>query len=564
MKKKIYILGVLPLLILCACEKLDREVVTSLSKEKVSRSYDFVSFSVASVYYELPEGFFAVDGAMMASASDEAEHTLETSAIQKFNVGAWNAYDNPDDVWEKYYRAVRKSNQVLSIADSVNLDIYKLDPDPASQIVYKLRLAEITRWKNEVRLLKAYFYFELVKRYGGVPIIDSLFTLGDNFDQINRNTLAECIQYIVDECDSTANVLPLKSAAKDMGRVTKGTAFALKSRVLLYAASELFNDPSWASGYANPEYISLPSGDRSARWKAAADAAKSLIDLPGSGYTLSNDYPSLFKTFNNSELILVHRAAASNEFEIASYPVGFDYGRGGTTPSQNLVDAYEMADGSKFDWDNPAHSADPYANRDPRLGYSIITNYAMFKDRHIECFAGGKDGKGIPLATKTGYYLKKYVNEDIDLLTGTNSVHSWIIFRLAEIYLNCAEALNEYNPGDPDIFSYLNMVRQRPGVNMPEISSGLSQSEMREKIRNERRIELAFEDHRLWDLRRWMQASDKLSKPLKGVQITPVTDSTFNYNVINVENRSYENKMYFYPIPQTEIVLTGWPQNPLW
>ncbi len=563
MKNRNLILGALSLILLAACEKLDREFVTSLSEKQVSKSYDYISYTVASIYNELPSGFLPIDGAMMASASDEAEHTLETSAVQKFNVGAWNAYDNPDNVLEKYFRAIRKANQVLSMADSVNLDIYRLDPDPAAQIVYKNRVEEIKRWKYEVRLLKAYFYFELVKRYGGVPIIDNIFSLGDNFDQVNRNTLANCIQYITDECDSASSGLPIKYAIKDMGRVTKGTALALKSRVLLYAASDLYNDPAWATGFADPDLISLPSGNRNDRWKAAADAARAFIDSTGSEYALSSDYPSLFRTFNDPEMILVCRAAASNEFEIASYPVGFDLGRGGTNPSQNLVDAYEMADGAKFDWNNPPHSADPYANRDPRLGYSILTNYAMFKGRHIESFPGGKDGKGIPFATKTGYYIKKYVDENIDLLTGTSSVLSWIIFRLAEIYLNYAEALNEYSPGNPDIEIYLNMVRQRPGVDLPAVT-GLSQSEMREKIRNERRVELAFEDHRLWDLRRWMQASAELAKPLKGVEITTVTDSTFNYKVINVENRSFENMMYFYPIPQTEIVLTGWPQNPLW
>ena len=563
MKKRIYFVVVLPLVLFSACEKLDREFVTSLSEKQVSKSYDYVSYSVVNLYNDLPSGFLEVDGAMMASAGDEAEHTLETSAIQKFNVGAWNPYDNPDDVWDKYFRAIRKANQVLSIADSVNLDIYRLDPDPAAQIVYKNRVGEIKRWKYEVRLLKAFFYFELVKRYGGVPIIDNIFSLGDNFGQVSRNTLADCIQYISIECDSTATGLPVKYANKDLGRVTKGTALALKSRVLLYAASDLFNDPSWASGYADPEYISLPSGDRAARWRAAADAAKALIGLAGSEYALNSDYPSLFKTFNDKELILVSRAPASNDFEIASYPVGFDLGRGGTTPSQDLVDAYEMVDGSRFDWSNPAHAADPYSNRDPRLGYSILTNFALFKGRHAECYAGGKDGKGIPMATKTGYYLKKYVDENIDLLTGTSSVHSWIIFRLSEIYLNYAEALNECNPGNPDIEIYLNRVRQRPGVELPAVT-GLGQSEMREKIRNERRVELAFEDHRLWDLRRWMLASAVLSKPLRSVEVTPITDSTFLYQVIPVENRSFTNKMYFYPIPQTEIVLTGWPQNTLW
>jgi hypothetical protein len=393
-------------------------------------------------------------------------------------------------------------------------------------------------------------------------------TLDDDYKSIERNTLAECIKFISDECDSAALQLPVTYPTADLGHATRGAALALKSRVLLYAASDLYNTSSWAGGYSSPELISIGSGDRTARWQAAADAAKAVIDLAGTGYALTNNYVNLFKTFNNNELIFVQRNSASNSFERASYPIGYNLGNSGTTPSGNLVDAYEVKvdanTAEPFDWNNPAHAASPFANRDPRLGFSILLNNTTFKGRPVECWAGGLDGPGKDLSTRTGYYIYKYLDPNLDLLLNTTSVHSWILIRLAEVYLNYAEALNEAQPGHADISTYLNRVRQRSGVNMPPVASGLTQAEMREKIRHERRIELAFEDHRFWDVRRWMAGETYFNVPLRGIRITKNVDDSFGYQVINVESRGFEPKMYFYPIPQTEINITGWSQNPLW
>lgn len=274
---------------------------------------------------------------------------------------------------------------------------------------------------------------------------------------------------------------------------------------------------------------------------------------------------------------MARRSTPDNSFESASFPVGFDLGKSGTTPSQNLVDAYEMADGSKFDWSNPAEAAFPYANRDPRLYMTVITNNSAFGTgtiangggtgaRKVEIWKGGRDGKGIALATKTGYYMKKYTDESLNLLSGRTSVHSWILFRLPEMYLNYAEALNEYDAGNPDIKKYADLVRSRNGVNMPPLPSGLSQNEMRERIRNERRVEFAFEGQRFWDVRRWMEGPRYFGVPLQGVDITKTGADTFTYNKMNVENRVFSPSMYLYPIPQSEVVVSNGVliQNPLW
>ncbi len=547
-----------------ACEKFVQDDPTAFTEEIVRHSYEYTIARANSIYADLPDGMLYIDGAMMAAASDEAEHTLETSAIQKFNTGAWNAFDNPDNRWGHYYTGIRKANQFLETADSVNLDIYRLNPDPSAQNDYRNRLAEINRCKYEIRFLRAFFYFELIKRYGGVPLITHTISLDDDsYYQIQRNTLAECVQFVADECDSAAAILPVQYPAEELGRATAVAALALKSRLLLYAASELFNTPSWAGSYAHPELISLP-GDRQTRWKAAADAAKAVIDL--NARTLSSSYPDLFgaSNFNNQEVILARRNGQSNQFERASYPIGYDLGQSGTTPSQNLVDAYEMSDGTPFDWGNPAHATAPYENRDPRLTFSILTNNAPFKGRVIESWAGGRDGAGIEQSSRTGYYLSKYVNPNLDLLQNQAGVHSWVIFRLAEIYLNYAEALNEYDPGHPDIKYYVDRIRTRNGVDMPPLSAGLVQHAMRERIYHERQVEFAFEDHRFWDLRRWLQAPTYLGAPIRGVSIVK-NGTEFIYTPIQVENRVFEPKMYLYPIPQSELLVTqGWSQNPIW
>lgn len=567
MKQILSILFVAAVVGLSGCEDLERELVTDISEQQLIRSYDFTLLRLNSIYTDIPPGYLQIDGAMTASATDEAEHTLETSNVQKFNNGSWNAIDNPENLWPQFYRGIRKANQFLVATDSVNLDQFRLDPATTAQATYQSRLSDIRRWKYEARFLRAYFYFELVKRYGGVPLFTQALSIEQDFGTVKRNTLAECINYITAECDSAARNLPLTYPATDLSRATRGAALALKSRVLLYAASDLFNSTAWSGGYSNTELISLPAGDRAARWKMAADAAKAVIDLAGTGYALSTNYRNLFITnsYTQPEIIFSRRASASNEFERANYPIGYDLGNSGTAPSQNLVDAHEMSNGTRFDWNNPTHAANPYANRDPRLGLNIILNNTTYKGRAVEAWAGGRDGRGVVNATKTGYYLKKYVNENLNLLLNNTSVYSWNLFRLPEIFLNYAEALNEYAPGNADIKTFVDRVRTRTGVALPALPAGLSQADMRERIRNERRVELSFEDHRGWDVRRWLIGPQTLGAPLMGVDITRRTDGTFAYKPVEVEKRVFEPKMYLYPIPQGEINASkGLIQNPGW
>ena len=561
--KNIFLCSLGLLLVLGSCEKLDQEIRTNLEEHQVYHSYGSQIEYATSVYTALPTGFTRIGGAMLASATDEAEYTDETSNVHKFNVGSWVPIDNPDNIWGTSYNGIRRANNFLSTTDSIRWGGLILNPTPENQALYMARLAEINRMSFEVRFLRAYYYFELVKRYGGVPLLTESISIDTDVSDIQRATMAQCISFIVSECDEAAKVLPPTYIAAELGHATKGAALALKSRVLLYAASDLYNDPSWAGGYKNPELISL-TGDRKAKWQAAADAAKAVIDL--GVYSLSSNYQNLFKTFNDPEIIFTRRAGATNTFEKANFPIGYDLGRSGTAPTQDLVDAYEMANGKAITESGSGYDAmNPYALRDPRLGMTVITNNSTFKGRPVEAFTGGLDGKGVALATRTGYYLKKYVDENLNLLLNQTSVHSWHIFRLGEIYLNYAEALNEASPGHADIKLYVDKVRQRTGVKQPVLPAGLNQAEMRIRIRNERRVELAFEEHRMWDVRRWMQGETYLNRPIRAMDITQTSPGAFTYSVVNLENRVFQPKMYFYPIPQSELnIMQNWVQNPLW
>ena len=569
-KVKTILYGAALLLLVNACDSiLDREVVLSLTEDDVLTLYNNTQSRAVAIYNYLPSGFRCVVGAMMASASDEAEYTLETSSIQMFNVGSWNAKNNPDGgSWWNNFRGIYLVNHFLANSDNLDLEMYRLNPDDIGHEQYQNRLDNIKRWKYEVRFLRAYFYFELIKRYGGVLVITRPVEIGDSFP---RNTLDSCVNFIVKECDDIAWGLPVKyTEQENLGRATRGAVLALKSRVLLYAASDLFNSPEkWASGYANKDLISVKPIDRKERWKRAADAAKNVIDLTDAGYALSNNYQGVFRSYTDAEIILARRDGASNDFEKANYPVGYDLGNSGNTPSLNLLDDYEMLDGTAFDWNNKNHAANPYRGRDPRLAFTILSNMTKFNGRPVECWTGGRDGKGVPRATKTGQYLLKYIDPELNLLEGRTSVHTWVLIRLAEVYLNYIEALNEYQPAHSDIKIYYNKIRQREGIKMPELPDGLDQDAVRQKIRHERRIELAFEDHRLWDARRWMIAADNekgkgvLNIPLRGLEILN-RGGVPSYTPIEIEKRNFEPKMYLYPIPQGDLDIAGWSQNPLW
>ncbi|MFC2516020.1 MAG: RagB/SusD family nutrient uptake outer membrane protein [Prevotella sp.] len=534
---------------------LDREEDSFIDKTATFDSYNRTKQYLTYAYTLLPDGLnrFSRE-AMLASATDDAEFAIESAEIQQFNNGSWNALNNPDDVWNRYYSGISKCCTLLENTNHVNLDISRLDPD--KQVEYANSLKDIRMWRAEARFLRAYFHFELLKRYGPIPIVTSTLSINGNYENTPRPTMKEVVDFIAKECDIAADTLeltPWRNVNDAFGRATKGAALALKSRLLLYAASPLYVDFGDTNEANKPTDIAM--------WKSAADAAKAVIDL--NQYELASSYADLFKNdFQNKEYIFVRRYAANSDFEKSNFPVSFG-GKGGTNPSQNLVDDYEMLDGTPFDWNDPAKAAQPFENRDARLGATILMNMAPFKGKKVATYPEGADASPNPNATKTGYYLRKFLNEDVNIQTGgSSSGHVVPLFRLAEIYLNYAEALNECDPTNPDIALYLNKVRNR--ASLPNVSA-LSQEQMRAVIQHERRVELAFEEHRSWDVRRWKIASSTLGAPLMGVQIERKPLGGYTYMPVKVEQRVFQPKMYWYPIPQSEVLkLKQWKQNNGW
>lgn len=534
---------------------LDREEDSFIDKTATFDSYNRTKQYLTYAYTLLPDGLnrFSRE-AMLASATDDAEFAIESAEIQQFNNGSWNALNNPDDVWNRYFSGISKCCTLLENTNHVNLDISRLDPD--KQVEYANSLKDIRMWRAEARLLRAYFHFELLKRYGPIPIVTSTLSINGNYENTPRPTMKEVVDFIAKECDIAADTLeltPWRNVNDAFGRATKGAALALKSRLLLYAASPLYVDFGDTNEANKPTDVAL--------WKSAADAAKAVIDL--NQYELASSYGDLFKNdFQNKEYIFVRRYAANSDFEKSNFPVSFG-GKGGTNPSQNLVDDYEMLDGTPFDWNDPAKAAQPFENRDARLGATILMNMAPFKGKKVATYPEGADASPNPNATKTGYYLRKFLNEDVNIQTGgSSSGHVVPLFRLAEIYLNYAEALNECDPTNPDIVLYLNKVRNR--ASLPNVSA-LSQEQMRAVIQHERRVELAFEEHRSWDVRRWKIASSTLGAPLMGVQIERKPLGGYTYMPVKVEQRVFQPKMYWYPIPQSEVLkLKQWKQNNGW
>lgn len=538
--------------LITACEKLlDTKIDTLLTDQNIATDYSTIwSFGYAPYTY-LQNGFNSIDNNLFAAASDEAEQTAPSSGAQLFNQGNWNAYNNPDDVYTHHYAGIRATNYFLE-----NFTNYKkflaLNRDTISdrQLQYKLDVQDIAWLRIESRVLRTYFYFDLAKRYGGVPLVTKVLLPTDNTD-LQRANFDDIIDFVVSEIDAVEDSLQVDWRTFDVqkaGRITKGTALAIKSRALLYAASPLHN----------------PSNDLT-KWQKAAKAAHDVIAL--NQYSLDDSYQNLFlvdNTVYSPELIWDIRLGETNRLEKENYPIGTPGGSSGVTPSQNLVSDYEYI--------GSPDPNDPYANRDPRMDYSIVRNNTTWNGRVIETWVGGQDGWNKTNSSKTGYYLKKFLNDNLNMVENETKLRSWIVFRYSEILLNYAEAMNEaYGPDNDNGWGIsarqaINTIRNRPDVNMPPIVAS-GQAEMRDKIKRERRIELAFEDHRYWDLLRWKDAESVLNQPLKGIKVIKNTDDTFSYSEFTVENRVFiAPKMYNYPIPQTEISKSKglMIQNPGW
>jgi hypothetical protein len=509
----------------------DSTVDTNLDYEQVFKDPHLAPGFLNNAYNQLPDGFSRLNGALLASACDEAKHSDAGADIQLFNNNAVSPSYNPDDVWSEMYVGIRKCNLFLKELDGL---IAEYNSIPEKDRPY---------YRGQALCLRAFFHFELLKRYQNIIYVDTVLNPFDEEEIYNFKQLdfKEAVEKISNDCDAADSLLPEKWDDANKGRVTKAAALAIKARMLLYAASPLNN----------------PDNDKTL-WEKAEAAAKAIYDARSAfGLGLSSDYGNIFTTPYNSEIIFATQPSNRNDIETNNFPISYQ-GKGYTNPSQDLADAYIMT-GTYYN--NPMNGYDPvnpYNNREDRFRATLLLNDALFKDTKVESYVGGKDGLyATSSATKTGYYLRKFLVPSINLEKGESSRRPWILYRYAEVILNYAEARNEVlnNPNDKTLHDLLNLIRNRaklrPFRNATEYIK--DKNEMREYIKHERRIELAMEEHRFWDLRRWKDAEIVLNQPLQGMRIEKTAEG-FSYTPFQVEQRVFDLKFYWYPIPRTEIL----------
>jgi hypothetical protein len=566
---------------------LDREPLDQYGETAVWSDLPMIEHFVNNIYWYIGHSFdrpmigVLTDESLFDPGSDQGHANVMKSLITPSDYGVFDSWSRTQKMrWEHHYKYIRACNLFF---DQTAQHTYDNEE-------YKNRLT------GEVYFLRAYHYHNLVFLYGGAPIIEHAYKLDDDF-QAPRNTFEECINFIAGDCDKAAALLPIEHTGSNYGRATKGAALALKARVLLYAASDLYNsNASWAPGYSNPELVGYTGGDRTARWQAAKSAAKAVIDMgiyslhkavPVPGDSVAQNYDELFTLKQTNENIFVRNFTQANQMwtmDIAqqNLPAGYK-GWANVSPINSLTDDFEMANGEKFSWDNPVHKADPYLNREPRFYVDIFFDGARWRERPDDVKAadpigiiqtgnyeqpdgswlGGLDALNNPVTTWNGtftsYYLRKFQDKSVDSPKDRTTT-PWHFIRYAEILLSYAEAcieLGEYNEAK----TYINQIRTRAGL--PGVTG--DNSELRDKLRHERKIELLFEDQRFFDIRRWMIAPQVIVNAY-GLDIRyRLGQAKPDYNIIHVQERDWKDRFYFFPIRLDEMNRNqALIQNPLY
>ncbi|WP_423128926.1 RagB/SusD family nutrient uptake outer membrane protein [Gaoshiqia sp. Z1-71] len=423
------------------------------------------------------------------------------------------------NTWGNTYERIRRVNEFL-----VGLQKYsKLDEE-------KNKLFE-----GQARFFRAFLYFQLAKRHGGVILYTDMNLQKDK----NRSSADETWNLIEDDLDYAASVLPKEWPAANKGRVTKGAVLAFKSRAMLYAQ----------------------------RWQSAKDAADAVFALDL--YALTDDYDDAWKG-GNSESILEYNylvTGPNHTFDKDYAPFGEIENQGGSgTPTQEMVELYERADGTSVDW-NAWHqeggttTRPPYEELEPRFHATVIYNGSVWKGKIMENCVDGTNGKYMGYRedtyakgrTTTGYYLRKHMNENHTDLVTYRSTQTWVEIRLAEVYLNRAEA-NFRLGNSGQALNDLNAVRIRPGVGLP-VKTGLSGDALFNAIRHERKIELSYEGHLYWDMRRWKLAHINYNNyRVHGMKISKSAGGyLYEYADCDLQDRKFLQKTYVLPVPYSEL-----------
>lgn len=467
------------------------------------------------------------------------------TSVAAFYQGLYHSTENDiGTVWDDSYKGVRNCNVVLSRIDQV--------PWTAAQ--------DAKRIKGEQYFLRAFYYFELIRRFGGVPLIEKVYGIEENVD-VPRNSYDECVNSILADLDKAETMLPADynatsgpNTASNYGRATMGSAKALRARALLYAASPRDN----------------PANDI-AKWQKAADAAKAVMDM--NLYSLMPSYASMLSLNKSPEYILIKvrgpRSRVFTYLQDAILSPGSGGDQGTNNPTQNHVDLYEMANGKPIT--DPAsgyNPQQPYVGRDPRFYSNVLYNDVSWQGRRMQMYDGGLDYReGNQTYTLTRYYPRKWWPEVISASSSGTALVNYIYFRYGEILLNYAEAQNEAAGPDVSVYNTVNQIRARAG--MPNLPIGMTKIEMRSRIRNERAVELAYEDQRWYDIMRWKIGPQVIAQPMQGMNVVKNSNGSFTYQVITLPagvQKVFNDNQHFYPIPRREVQKSNGvlKQNPGW
>jgi hypothetical protein len=540
-------------------------------------------------YSFLKSGMSRLAGAFLEAATDNATTVVYDSNVHLLARGYISANTAVETCWNVSYQGIHQalyaaknySEQPLRLQNQTEADIEK---------VKETLIAELTA-------LRAVFELDLLRHYGGYPILDRVYEIGDPaIADMRRNSFAECVQHIIGLCDYAAEHLDTepRGAAGGYGRMTRGGALAVKAKTLVYAASPLFNRPE----NTNPLLGYVGAGDVTQKWKDAAKACAEVINLKNaagnSKYTLFNAasgglsaYERLFiiQPNSNTEYIVTTNSSKSNGLERRQYPpsksVFTANAGGGTVPSQEFVDAFTNMDGSDFVRTGTS-GEEQYLNRDPRFYVTVVYNGATFNNQGVIYTKKDRDNRDglntdVKSSTITGYYLRKFLDLTVNFNSSSaaaSAFHYYPIIRLADVYLMYAEAMTlGYGIDiDPEGFGLtakaaVQAIRRRAGFLVSDkfLDGVATPEQMLRKIKHERRIELSFEEHYYFDLRRWMDAEAVLNRPITGVSIETVS-GTDQYTYFTVDGRrKFSVSMYYHPIPINEIKITpGIEQNPGW
>lgn len=590
MNRKYATLGIaLAALSLTSCgDQLNYNEYSVHDREYIERNFGYVDDFAATIYNNLDSDLGNLGGAMLACATDEAEYSgynATGNTIADFYNGNWSPANPHLTIWSSAYTGITYCNEFLDNWTGLTFDELKLNAD------YEQQMFKYNNIQYECRWARAYYYFILVRQYGAVPFKEHN-TTGAAETALPCESADKIFAFIDSECDAIKDLIvedytnlgAMALSPTQTGRANKFAVLALKAQAALYHASPLFN----------------PNNDLEL-WHKAAQANKELIDAcEAAGKVLAKDYSKLWASdfATNSDVygenIFVRRPlSANNSMESNNFPVGYSSGHGGNCPTQDLVDAYDCTDGLSIDESELYDEQNPYANRDPRLAMTIAVNGDVWPNDIVnteypalETYEGGFHSRtgssaGASYATPTGYYLKKLLSPTQILRSGhaTTSYHPWLTFRLGGMYLNYAEAVFQYfkakgeaNAADAVDEEFTVSARAlasktRVRAGLPEFSRALENDVFWAKYKKERMVELAFEGHRFYDVRRWKEDGDKFMT-IHRMQIIKNEDGTFTYKPYAVTRGSgkWDNKWNLFPFSQTEILKSGGAivQNPGW